>query len=174
MKRIGAFVAALMAFLSIASVDVKAADPALSSSANAAYLHDNAQKPGVTVRPSGLQYSVLKNGFGKRPLPTDTVTVNYTGMLINGKVFDGTEPLTPAQFTVNKLIPGWTEALGLMREGDKWHLVIPSDLAYGARGAGDGLIPPNQTLIFDMELLSTTPAKRGPPGSDPDDDPNQR
>ena len=174
MKRIGALVAALIAFLSFASVEVKAADPALSSSANAAFLHDNAQKPGVTVRPSGLQYSILKNGFGKRPLPTDTVTVNYTGMLINGKVFDGTEPLTPAQFTVNKLIPGWTEALGLMREGDKWHLVIPSDLAYGARGAGDGLIPPNQTLIFDMELLSTTPAKRGPPGSDPDDDPNQR
>jgi len=174
MKRIGALMAALMAFLSLASADVQAADSALSSAANAAYLHDNAQKPGVTVRPSGLQYSVLKNGFGKRPLPTDTVTVNYTGMLINGKVFDGTEPLTPAQFTVNKLIPGWTEALSLMREGDKWHLVIPSDLAYGARGAGDGLIPPNQTLVFDMELLSTAPAKKGPPGSDPDDDPNQR
>lgn len=174
MRRIGAYVAALLAFLSFASVEVRAADPALSSSANAAFLRENAQKPGVTVRPSGLQYSILKNGFGKRPLPTDTVTVNYTGMLINGKVFDGTEPLTPAQFTVNKLIPGWTEALGLMREGDKWHLVIPSDLAYGARGAGDGLIPPNQTLIFDMELLSTAPAKRGPPGSDPDDDPNQR
>ena len=61
----------------------------------------------------------------------------------------------------------------VLREGDKWHLVIPSDLAYGARGAGDGLIPPNQTLIFDMELLSTGPARRGPPGSDPDDDPNQ-
>jgi FKBP-type peptidyl-prolyl cis-trans isomerase len=174
MRRIGAYVAALLAFLSFASVEVRAADPALSSSANAAFLRENAQKPGVTVRPSGLQYSILKNGFGKRPLPTDTVTVNYTGMLINGKVFDGTEPLTPAQFTVNKLIPGWTEALGLMREGDKWHLVIPSDLAYGARGAGDGLIPPNQTLVFDMELLSTAPAKRGPPGSDPDDDPNQR
>src|SRR4029077_1829820 len=174
MKRIGALVAALMAFLSLASVDVKAADAALSSAANAAYLQTNSQKPGVTVRPSGLQYQILKNGFGKRPLPTDTVTVNYTGMLINGKVFDGTEPLTPAQFTVNKLIPGWTEALSLMREGDKWHLVIPSDLAYGARGAGDGLIPPNQTLVFDMELLSTAPAKKGPPGSDPDDDPNQR
>jgi len=174
MKRIGALMAALTAFLSLASADVQAADSALSSAANAAYLHDKAQKPGVTVRPSGLQYSVLKNGFGKRPLQTDTVTVNYTGMLINGKVFDGTEPLTPAQFTVNKLIPGWTEALSLMREGDKWHLVIPSDLAYGARGAGDGLIPPNQTLVFDMELLSTAPAKKGPPGSDPDDDPNQR
>ncbi|MGZ5998843.1 MAG: FKBP-type peptidyl-prolyl cis-trans isomerase [Rhizomicrobium sp.] len=107
-------------------------------------------------------------------MPTDIVTVSYTGMLINGKVFDGTEPLTPAQFTVNKLIPGWTEALGLMREGDRWHLVIPSDLAYGARGAGDGLIPPNQVLVFDMELLSTKPAERAPPGGDQDDDSSGR
>jgi FKBP-type peptidyl-prolyl cis-trans isomerase len=169
MKRIGTFVAALMACLSLANSQAKAADPALSAPANAAFLAENSHKAGVIVRPSGLQYQILKNGFGKRPRPTDTVTVNYTGMLINGKVFDSTEPLTPAQFTVNKLIPGWTEALSLMREGDKWHLVIPSDLAYGARGAGDGAIPPNQTLVFDMELLSTAPAKRGPPGSDPDD-----
>jgi FKBP-type peptidyl-prolyl cis-trans isomerase len=169
MKRIGAFVAALMAFLSIASVEVKAADPALSATANAAYLHDNAQKAGTVVRPSGLQYTILKNGFGKRPGPTDLVTVNYTGMLINGKVFDGTEPLTPAQFTANKLIPGWTEALSLMRVGDKWHLVIPPNLAYGARGAGDGLIPPNQALVFDMELLSLNHPKKPPPGQDPDD-----
>ena len=174
MKRFGAFVAALVACMSLGSGNVRAADPALSATANAAYLAANAHKAGVVVRPSGLQYQILKNGFGKRPLPTDTVTVNYTGMLINGKVFDGTEPLTPAQFTVNKLIPGWMEALSLMREGDKWHLVIPSDLAYGARGAGDGLIPPNQTLVFDMELLSTSPAKRGPPGSDPDDRPDER
>ena len=173
MKRIGALLAALTTFLSLATAEVKAADPALSADANAAYLAANSHKPGVVVRPSGLQYNIVKNGFGKRPRSTDTVSVNYTGMLINGKVFDGTEPLTPAEFTVNKLIPGWTEALGLMREGDKWHLVIPSTLAYGARGAGDGLIPPNQALIFDMELLSTTPAKKGPPGSDPDDDPNQ-
>jgi FKBP-type peptidyl-prolyl cis-trans isomerase len=172
MKRIGSFLAALTAFLCLATAEVKAADPALSSEANAAFLSANAQKPGVVVRPSGLQYSILKNGFGKRPLPTDTVTVNYTGMLINGKMFDGTEPLTPAQFTVNKLIPGWTEALSLMREGDKWHLVIPSNLAYGARGAGDGLIPPNQTLVFDMELLETKPAPKDP--QDQDDQGNGR
>jgi len=172
MKRIGAFLAALTAFLTLATAQVKAADPSLSPEANAAYLASNSAKPGVVVRPSGLQYSIIKNGFGKRPLPTDTVTVSYTGMLINGKVFDGTEPMTPAQFTVNKLIPGWTEALGLMREGDKWHLVIPSDLAYGARGAGDGMIPPNQTLVFDMELLSTKPAETGPP--DQDDEGNGR
>jgi FKBP-type peptidyl-prolyl cis-trans isomerase len=174
-KRFGAVMAVLTAFLTFTSGDVRAADPALSAEANAAFLANNAQMPGVVTRPSGLQYNIIKNGFGARPLPTDTVTVNYTGMLINGKVFDGTEPMTPATFTVNKLIPGWTEALSLMRVGDKWHLVIPSNLAYGARGAGDGLIPPNQTLVFDMELLSTAPAKKGPPGSDDSGggDPNQ-
>jgi FKBP-type peptidyl-prolyl cis-trans isomerase len=169
MKRFGAIMAALTAFLSFTMADVKAADPALSAEANAAFLAANAQKPGVVTRPSGLQYSIVKNGFGGRAQATDTVSVSYVGMLINGKVFDGTEPMTPATFTVNKLIPGWTEALQLMRVGDKWHLVIPSNLAYGARGAGDGLIPPNQVLIFDMELLGTTPYKPGPPGSDPDD-----
>lgn len=174
MKRFGAFLAALTAFLSLATAEVKAADPALSAEANAAFLAENSHKPGVVVRPSGLQYNIVKNGFGKRPTPTDTVTVNYTGTLINGKVFDGTEPQTPAQFTVNKLIPGWTEALSLMREGDRWHLVIPADLAYGARGAGEGLIPPNQALVFDMELLETKPAQKGPQGSESDDDANGR
>ena len=154
MKRFGAILAALTAFLSFATAEVQAADPSLSGEANSAYLRANATKPGVVVRPSGLQYNILKSGFGQRPGLTDTVTCSYTGMLINGKVFDGTEAMTPAQFTVNKLIPGWTEALSLMRVGDKWHLVIPSNLAYGARGAGDGLIPPNQVLVFDMELLA--------------------
>ena len=115
MKRFGAIMAALTAFLSFATLEAKAADPALSTDANAAYLR------------------------------------------------------TPATFTVNKLIPGWTEALTLMRTGDKWHIVIPSNLAYGARGAGDGLIPPNQTLVFDMELLEAThPKKEGPDPDDPD------
>jgi FKBP-type peptidyl-prolyl cis-trans isomerase len=167
MKRFGALLAALTAFLSFASMEAKAADPALSAEANALFLKTNGAKPGVTTRPSGLQYNVLKSGFGGRAGPQDEVTVNYTGMLINGKVFDGTEPLTPATFTVNKLIPGWTEALSLMRMGDRWHLVIPANLGYGARGAGDGLIPPNQVLIFDMELLAIKPYVR--PQHDPDD-----
>ena len=169
MKRFGAIMAALTALLSFASAPAYAADPSLSLDANAAFLRANAAKPGVVVRPSGLQYSIIKNGFGGRARPTDEVKVTYTGMLINGKVFDGTEPMTPATFTVNKLIPGWTEALQLMRVGDKWHLVIPANLAYGARGAGDGLIPPNQVLIFDMELLEDAPGKKPPPGHDPDD-----
>ena len=167
MKRFGAIMAALTAFLSFTTFAAKAADPALSYEANEAFLHANAAKPGVVTRPSGLQYNVLKSGFGGRAGPLDTVQVNYVGMLINGKVFDGTEPLTPATFTVNKLIPGWTEALGLMRMGDRWHIVIPSNLAYGARGAGDGLIPPNQVLVFDMELLSIKPYVK--PQHDPDD-----
>ena len=167
MKRFGAIMAALTAFLSISVMTAKAADPSLSAEANQAYLRANAAKPGVVTRPSGLQYNILKSGFGGRASPLDEVTVNYTGMLINGKVFDGTEPLTPATFTVNKLIPGWTEALSLMRMGDRWHLVIPSNLAYGARGAGDGLIPPNQVLVFDMELLSIKPYVK--PQHDPDD-----
>ncbi len=167
MKRFGALMAALAAFLSFSGA-AQAADPALSGPANEAYLAANAHKPGVVVRPSGLQYNIIKSGFGERPRPTDEVDVSYTGMLINGRVFDGTEPMTPAHFTVNKLIPGWTEALGLMRVGDKWHIVIPANLAYGARGAGDGLIPPNQVLVFDMELLSITHPK-APQGPDPDD-----
>ncbi len=169
MKLFGAVLAALTAFLSLACTGAEAADPALSAAANAAFLEQNSHKPGVVVRPSGLQYSIIKSGFGTRPKLTDEVDVLYTGMLINGKVFDGTEPMTPAHFTVNKLIPGWTEALALMRMGDKWHIVIPANLAYGARGAGDGLIPPNQVLVFDMELLAIAHPKEPPPGQDPDD-----
>jgi len=137
-----------------------AADNLLSAQANAGFLAANAKKPGVIVEASGLQHRSIHTGFGKRPNATDLATVNYKGTLINGKVFDATEPGMPAQFTVNKLIPGWTEALQLMREGDQWELVIPANLAYGARGAG-GAIPPNQTLVFDLTLISVaTPPKQ--------------
>jgi FKBP-type peptidyl-prolyl cis-trans isomerase FklB len=139
-----------------------AAMSSLSPDANAAYLADNAKKPGVVVRPNGLQYKIVHNGFGKRPLPTDMVTVYYTGTLINGTTFDGTEAGLPAQFKVTDLIPGWTEALELMREGDQWHIVIPPNLGYGARGAGGGTIPPNQTLVFDLTLLTVTTPKEDP------------
>ncbi len=84
------------------------------------------------------------------------MTVYYTGSLINGTVFDGTEPSLPAQFKASQLITGWTEALEQMREGDHWQIVIPANLAYGARGAGGGVIPPNQALIFDLTLVSVT------------------
>ena len=106
----------------------------------------------MIVKPDGLQIRIVQSGFGKRPAAADSVEVYYTGALINGMVFDGTSPGLPATFKVNQVIPGWTEALQLMREGDHWQLVIPPNLGYGARGAG-GVIPPNATLIFDVELL---------------------
>jgi len=165
MNRFGLAVAGVMALVGLSA---QAADSALSVQANTAFLAANLKKPGVTATPSGLQYRVIHTGYGKRPHATDLVTVNYKGTLINGTVFDATEPGLPAQFTVNKLIPGWTEALQLMREGDEWEIVIPSNLAYGARGAG-GTIPPDQTLVFDLTLISV----RTPPKEPSKDDQSQ-
>jgi FKBP-type peptidyl-prolyl cis-trans isomerase len=138
-----------------------AAGDALSLEANQAFLAANAHKPGVSVRPDGLQFKILHNGFGKQPGLTDTVKIYYTGQLINGTVFDGTSPGLPASLEVNSVIPGWIEALMLMREGDHWQLVIPPNLGYGVEGRGNGIIPPNQALIFDIRLLTTTPAPNG-------------
>jgi FKBP-type peptidyl-prolyl cis-trans isomerase len=147
-----------------------AADDPLSIDANQKFLDENKLKKGVIVRPSGLQFRILQNGYGKRPALTDTVKVYYTGRLINGVIFDGTSPGLPASFKLTSgLIQGWIEALLLMREGDHWQLVIPPNLGYGVRGSQDGSIPPNQTLIFDLKLLETTPApRRGEKGYIPD------
>jgi FKBP-type peptidyl-prolyl cis-trans isomerase len=169
MRRLAALLALVLAASVPVAGPVRAADDALSLAANQAYLVDNAKKKGVIVRPSGLQFKILKNGFGKRPTATDTVTVYYTGALINGTVFDGTSPGLPEQFKVNSLIPGWTEALQLMREGDHWQLVIPSNIGYGNRGEPAGGVPPDQTLVFDLTLVATKPApKKGEPGYQPD------
>ena len=155
-----AFRAVLAAIALAGSVfSAHAATSALSVESNNAYLAANAAKKGVVVLPSGLQYNIIHSGFGKRPTPTDMVTVYYTGRLINGTMFDGTEEGLPAQFKVTGVIVGWTQALLLMREGDKWHIVLPPSLAYGARGAGQGVVPPNQVLDFDVELISTTTPK---------------
>jgi len=120
--------------------------------AGEAFLAENAKKDGVKTTASGLQYKVIKSGTGPSPKPTDTVKVHYTGTLIDGTVFDSSvqrgEPIT---FPVNGVIPGWTEALQLMKVGDKWKLFIPAKLAYGEEGPGP--IGPNSTLIFDVELL---------------------
>jgi FKBP-type peptidyl-prolyl cis-trans isomerase len=141
----------------------------LSIAANQKFLADNAKKKGWIVRPSGLQFKIIQSGYGKHPQLTDTVKVYYTGTLINHTIFDGTSPPLPASFKLANVVPGWVEALQLMREGDHWLLVIPPNLAYGAREQGDGLIPPNQVLIFDIKLLETTPApKRGEKGYVPD------
>lgn len=119
----------------------------------AKFLAENKSKKGVTELPSGLQYKVITAGTGKQPTAEDTVSVHYRGTLINGKEFDSSHKRgAPASFTVGGVIKGWTEALQLMKEGAKWQLFIPSDLAYGLRGAG-GDIGPNATLIFDVELL---------------------
>lgn len=118
-----------------------------------AFLTENAKREGIKVTESGLQYEVLESGKGDSPKVSDNVEVHYTGKLIDGTVFDSSvERGVPASFGVTQVIPGWVEALQLMHEGDKWRLYIPSDLAYGPNGAG-GVIGPNMTLIFDVELL---------------------
>ncbi|HEY8936316.1 MAG TPA: FKBP-type peptidyl-prolyl cis-trans isomerase [Cyclobacteriaceae bacterium] len=117
-----------------------------------AFLESNKAKEGVKVTASGLQYKVIKEGKGKTPTAADNVTVHYTGKLVDGTVFDSSEGREPATFGVGQVIPGWTEALQLMKEGDKWTVFIPSELGYGERGAG-GQIPPNAILIFDVELI---------------------
>jgi len=118
------------------------------------FLSVNSKKAGVKTLPSGLQYKVIRAGTGKSPKATDTVKVDYRGTLIDGTVFDSSYKRgQPATFPVNGVIKGWTEALQLMKEGAKWQIYVPSELAYGPRGAG-GQIGPNETLIFDVELLS--------------------
>lgn len=132
----------------------RAADQALSVDANASFLQTTSKERGVVTRPSGLRYRIIQNGSGKHPTLNDSVECYYTGKLINGEVFDGTEEGFPRTFEVKGLINGWKEALEIMREGDHWELVIPANLAYGTAGSRDGSIPPNQTLVFDLQLLS--------------------
>jgi FKBP-type peptidyl-prolyl cis-trans isomerase len=123
-----------------------------SADANKRFLADYAARPGVTKLPDGLMYRVIKAGTGPQiQKDSDVVTVYYKGALITGKVFDQTKPEEPAQFQAGGLIPGWVEALKLMKTGDTWELVVPAALGYGADGAGD-TIPPDQTLVFTMTL----------------------
>ena len=119
-----------------------------------AFLADNAKKPGVITTPTGLQYLVIIEGAGKNPKAKDTVVVNYRGTLLNGVEFDSSylAGREPAEFPLNRVIKGWTEGLQTMKEGGKTRFFIPSDLAYGKRGAGID-IGPDETLIFEVELL---------------------
>jgi FKBP-type peptidyl-prolyl cis-trans isomerase len=120
---------------------------------NAKFLESNKKTEGVQTTKSGLQYKVISSGKGsKSPLATDKVTVHYTGKLIDGTVFDSSSGRDPITFEVGGVIAGWTEALQLMKEGDKWMIYLPYDIAYGERGAGDQ-IPPYATLIFEVELI---------------------
>ncbi len=118
------------------------------------FLQENGKKEGVHTTASGLQYKVLKEGTGRSPKATDTVKVNYRGTLLDGTEFDSSYKRNqPIEFALNQVIPGWTEGVQLMKEGGKYEFVIPSKLAYGRRGAG-GVIGPDETLIFEVELLS--------------------
>jgi len=128
-------------------------NPSTNSDPGAAFLADNAKKDGVITTASGLQYKVIKSGMGETPKLADTVKVHYQGALIDGRIFDSSikrgQPIT---FPVSGVIPGWTEALQLMKVGDKWQLFIPAKLAYGNQSPSP-LIPPNSVLIFEVELL---------------------
>ena len=130
-----------------------AAMAAVNEKSGKEFLEANGKRNEVKTTPSGLQYEVLVEGTGAQPKPDDQVTVHYTGKLIDGTVFDSSvDRGEPATFGVTQVIPGWVEALQMMKVGAKWRLFIPSQLAYGPQGAG-GVIGPNQTLIFDVELI---------------------
>lgn len=123
------------------------------------FLEKNGKKEGIITTASGLQYEIIKKGSGVKPKLTDTVVCHYTGTLLDGKVFDSSyKRNAPASFPVNGVIKGWTEALQLMNTGAKWKLYIPSNLAYGDRGAGSA-IGPGATLIFEIELLEVKASK---------------
>lgn len=125
-----------------------------NAAAGEAFLADNGKRVEVRTTPSGLQYEVLTEGDGPRPEANDQVEVHYTGKLIDGTVFDSSvDRGMPATFGVTQVIPGWVEAVQLMKAGSKWRLFIPSNLAYGPNGAPGSPIGPNATLIFDVELL---------------------
>lgn len=126
------------------------------------WLEENATKPGVKKTASGLQYKIIEEGSGESPKATDEVSVKYTGKLIDGTVFDSTDNRggQPAKFRVDRVVRGWTEALQMMKKGAKWELYIPSELAYGERG--QRTIPPNSTLIFEVELVDIHPVAAPP------------
>ena len=135
-----------------AAIQEKAA--AASQEQGETFLRMNKERPGVVTLPSGLQYLVLKQGNGQQPKATDRVRCHYEGRLVDGTVFDSSiQRGEPAVFGVGQVIQGWVEALQLMKEGDKWRLYIPYQLAYGEQGAGDA-IPPRAALVFDVELLN--------------------
>jgi FKBP-type peptidyl-prolyl cis-trans isomerase len=143
------------------SLGVAAEDP-LSAGANTAFLAANAGKPGVIARASGLQYRILRSGAGKRPGGNDIVRLSYAIRLINGTIVDSTTPVLPATLSMNSVaMAGLAEALSLMHVGDRWQLAIPANLAFGGKGAMNGTIPPNQTLLADVTLVSAAALQPG-------------
>lgn len=133
--------------------DLQSKAEAAARAEGAKFLEENGKKENVKTTASGLQYVVEKEGTGAQPTAQDEVTVHYTGKLLNGQVFDSNVNRgEPATFPLNRVIPGWTEGVQLMKEGAKYTFFIPSDLAYGPQGV-PGAIPPHSTLIFDVELI---------------------
>lgn len=133
--------------------DLQSKAEAAARAEGAKFLEENGKKENVKTTASGLQYVVEKEGTGAQPTAQDEVTVHYTGKLLNGQVFDSSVNRgEPATFPLNRVIPGWTEGVQLMKEGAKYTFFIPSDLAYGPQGV-PGAIPPHSTLIFDVELI---------------------
>ncbi len=154
------FTFAAMAFFLFASA--AAADDALSPAANAAYLTANAAKPGTITRPSGLQYRIVRNGFGKRPGGNDIVRLSYTMKLIDGRTVDSTPPTLPAAMAISTVnLRGLSEALQLMHVGDRWQIAVPAALAFGVNPAANGTIPASQTLVMDLTLISSAPPQPG-------------
>ena len=143
----------------VSEVQSATAEPLAPAEAGRAFLASNATREGVVTTDSGLQYEVLVSGDGASPGPTDVVVTHYHGTLVDGRLFDSSvrrgEPL---EIAVNRVISGWTEALMMMRVGDKWKLAIPPELGYGEHGAPGSIIGPNETLIFEVELLAVKPA----------------
>jgi FKBP-type peptidyl-prolyl cis-trans isomerase len=150
-----------MALLCVAR-PAEAADDPLNTAANAAFLVANARKPGTVARPSGLQYRVLRSGTGRRPGGNDIIRLAYGIRLINGTLVDSTTPVLPATLAMSSVaMSGLAEALALMHVGDRWQLTIPANLAFGDHGAMNGAIPPDQTLLLDVTLVSAAPPQPG-------------
>ena len=143
----------------VSNAQSTAAEPLSPLEAGRAFLASNSTREGVITTDSGLQYEVLASGDGESPGRRDVVRTHYHGMLVDGRVFDSSLRGEPLEFPVNRVISGWTEALQLMRVGDKWRLYIPPELAYGERGARGSIIGPNETLIFEVELLAVKPTE---------------
>ncbi len=150
--RVMAIVAAFIIGFTMFSI-ANATSPAENKAAGQAFLAENGKKDSVVTTGSGLQYEIIEQGDGASPSASDNVTVHYKGTTIDGKVFDSSyDRGAPATFPLNRVIAGWTEGLQLMKEGAKYRFFIPSDLAYGERGAGR-MIGPNSALIFEVELI---------------------
>jgi FKBP-type peptidyl-prolyl cis-trans isomerase len=149
-----AMVAVVAVILIIQPTNQVLPQSAVAATQGAEFLATNASAEGVVTTPSGLQYRVVTEGDGPRPTSSDTVTVHYTGKLLDGTVFDSSvERNEPISFSLNGVIAGWTEGVQLMPVGSTYEFWLPPDLAYGAQGAGRGVIPPNATLYFEVQLL---------------------